>query len=175
MTDNSGSGWGPPPPGGGYPQYPPPPPGYPPYPPAPQPVPPRKRPVWPWILGAVGALVVITVAAIVSGVLSGMIRSNDDVTEAYPVTYEITGAPGDVEVTYHDDDGRLTNPERVTLPWKKVVTSREAVKVVSVQATRVDGSEDPLTCRITSENGVVVSESQAVAPFANCSGLAPEK
>jgi Mycobacterium membrane protein len=170
VTNDDGRGFYPvPPPDGPPPGYPGqfgPPPGYPPYPPpssAPPAQPAKKR--WPWIVGSIIAAVVL---AVVVGLVVVLTVAKDE-PRAVTVTYEVTGPPGSVEVTYWGADGKRSNPVTVTLPWKTEVTMRGDDTYVSLSVERPKSSEEPAKCRITA-GGKVIQENQAEGIFLSCTG-----
>jgi hypothetical protein len=160
--------------GAGYPPIPPPsqfgnPPGYPPYPPPQYSAPPARRRTrrWPWIAGAIVAVAVVLLAIGGYAVTRG--GSSDKGVKTATVTYEITGAPGSITVTYYGSDGHRFGPQAVTLPWQKQVEPRGENAYLSVAAERADSSNEPLVCRITS-NSRAIAEHRSAGGFVFCSG-----
>lgn len=171
VTNGNDGGWSQPvpppayPPQGGSGQFAPPP-GYPPYPPGyyAQPVPPTKS-RWPWIVGGIVAAVVLVVAVGIAVITV----AKDDQPQAVTVTYEVTGPPGPVEVTYWGSDDNRSDPVTVNLPWRTQVIMRAENLYVSVSAERPDASDEPLTCRITAD-GKSVNDNKSISRFVSCSG-----
>jgi hypothetical protein len=110
---------------------------------------------------AVGAAVIFTVA-------------KDAQPQAVTVTYEVTGPPGAVEVTYWDSDDKRSDPQTVTLPWRTQVTMRAEDPYTSLSVEQPKSSAEPIKCRITAE-GKVIEENQSVGIFVSCHGRVGEK
>ncbi|MGV0838094.1 MmpS family transport accessory protein [Mycolicibacterium thermoresistibile] len=162
MTENSG-----------FPPYPPPHgapgqfgplPGHPYPPPSPYSAPPTKR-RWPWIVAAIAAVIVLTTGAIAALLLVG---ADDEEIATVIVTYELTGPPVSVEVTYWgSDDAREL--DTVTLPWQIQVTKGGDNNYVSLSALRAETSDEALRCRIAVE-GRTISEEESVGISVTCGG-----
>jgi hypothetical protein len=149
---------------GGWSQ-PVPPPGYPPYPPYFAPPTQPVKPRWPWIVGGIMAVLVLVVVA---GLVIFTV-ARDDQPQAVTVTYEVTGPPGEVEVTYWDSDDNRSDPQPVTLPWRTQVTMRGEDKYTSLSVEQAKSSDEPVKCRITAD-GKVIQENESVGIFVSCSG-----
>jgi hypothetical protein len=157
VTNGNNGGW----------SQPVPPPGYPPYPPAPR-LPAKSR--WPWIVGGIIAAVVLVVAVAVAVITV----ADDDRPQAVTVTYEVTGPPGAVEVTYWDSDDNRSDPQTVTLPWRTHVAMSGEGNYASLSVERAQASGESLTCRITVE-GKVIQENQSISRSVSCHGRVGEK
>jgi hypothetical protein len=170
VTNGNDGGWSQPapppayPPQGGAAQFGPPP-GYPPYPPYPAPPTQPAKPRWPWIVGGIGAAVVL---AVVAGLVIFTV-AKDEQPQAVTVTYEVTGPPGAVEATYWGSDDNRSDPVTVNLPWRTQVTMRGENPYFSVSAERPDASDEPLTCRITAD-GKSVNDNTSISRFVSCHG-----
>lgn len=146
----------------GYPGYPHG--GYPEYPHAPYYYqPPRKRPVWPWVLGAV--LVVMFLGAGGCLAVVAMVGSRID-SEAQPavnVTYEVAGSGSSVNITYTDGGYNTAQQTVTTLPWTKDVRVDGLIKTVWL--TAANGPDDgTVTCKITA-GGKTLAQETATGPY----------
>lgn len=169
-NDNYGSqpmppqGWPgqyPPPNHGWSGQYPPP--NYPPYGASPvPPAPPAKR-RWPWIVGAIVAVIVL----IVGGVSATVAVVGGQAERETTVIYEITGPPGSVDVEYWIEPGGAAMLEDVPLPWRTEVILKGDNPYASLSASRSEASNVALQCRISVE-GETVFEEQSISRFVTC-------
>lgn len=128
-------------------------PGYPPpsQQPYPAPATQKKRRAWPWVVGAVVALLVIVGVANRGGTSPGDqpggVAAGNEVADAkqpveHVVVYRVDGVGTASSVTYTTDGMTTTNQESaVALPWEKTITlpAGEALQMVSIVA-QGDGS-----------------------------------
>ncbi|MCV7259627.1 MmpS family transport accessory protein [Mycobacterium shimoidei] len=116
------------------------------------------------------AVVLLAIAGY--AVTRGGARENE--ARMVTVTYEVTGAPGKVEVRYNDSNGDLSSPQTVTLPWKTQITVREGTKtLLRLRVERAESSGGALACRITSE-GKSIDNVKSHGDFVACGGFVDE-
>lgn len=126
--------------------------------------PPKKRPVWPWIVG--GILLVLLLS--IGGCIAVVATIANDATEEVTVTYEVSGDGEEVSISYSGADLNSGQVNDAVLPWRMEVTVEGLFKSVYVTAT--NGAEDTgeVSCKITA-NGKVVAEQTSSGAFASAS------
>lgn len=124
--------------------------------------PPRPRkPLWPWIIGAIVAVTVLLVA-VIGFAVTRLIRHP---VGTKTVTYEVTG-PGKGEVEYNDAQGNVTILPNVDLPWRiQLMLPADVMPLVSVEQPTAGPL---LTCRITSGDTIIDEKKKAIG-FVFCS------
>lgn len=128
---------------------------------------PKKKPVWPWALGAIALVIFLGVGACVAFI--GGVASNIDkeTKREVEVIYAVSGSGRSVAITYSGRDFNTAQETAVRLPWNKSVTIDGLGKTVSLTATNdMDGGT--ITCQITA-NGKTIAEQTSSGPFATAS------
>lgn len=134
----------------------------------------KKRRMWPWIVGAVAALIIG--GAIASGNggndagTAGGVPAGNEANQAVPaeqestertVVYRVTGTGSAMSITYVTDGMTTMNQESdVALPWEKTVTlpAGEAMQMVSLTAQGGGSGKIHVTIEV---DGEVIKEAQA--------------
>lgn len=140
------------------PPYSPPPPGFPP------PAPARKRPVWPWIVGGIVLVILLSIG----GCVAVFATVANDVTDEVNVVLEVTGTGDDVSITYSAGESGSAQIEDARLPWRKELTVDGVLKSVSLIATNGIESSGEITCKVTAD-GKVIAEQTSSGGFASAS------
>lgn len=114
------------------------------------------------------AIIMITVytAAFFGAVGSAIDQANEEMNTPVSVTYQVTGEGKDVTVTYSTYTNDVTGTEQVTpatLPFSKTVEGTKGWGTYSVTAT--NGAEDTtaVSCSITIDDEVVVTQTSTGA------------
>jgi hypothetical protein len=128
---------------------------------------PTKKPVWPWVLGAIFLVIFLGVAGCVAFV--GGVASNIDkeTKREVNVIYGVIGSGRSAAITYSGRDFNTAQETAVSLPWNKSVTIDGLGKTVSLTATN-DFDGGTITCQI-SANGKTIAQQTSTGPFATAS------
>ncbi len=122
--------------------------------------PPKKRSAWKWLLGIGLAVLMLCggIAAIIAVVGANAVN---EATKDKTVVLEVTG-PAQADVTYGTGSDQ-SQDNGATLPWRKELTSKDAVLVAVVTAQNKGSGE--IACKITVD-GKVVKENKSSGEFA---------
>ncbi|WP_433754655.1 MmpS family transport accessory protein [Nocardia sp. CA-135398] len=136
---------------------------------------PAKKKKWPWILGGLVLVFVLSIGGCLAFLANIATDIDKESTKEVTVKYEVTSdgpIAGNITYSSGGDAGQIAQANEQPLPWSRDVTVTGFVKAVSLSAQADEGATK-ITCRIT-EGGKVIAEQTSTGPFAiaSCSGEA---